>query len=301
MKWLRACPIDWSLGAGRPRVERPRSVDIIIPVYGAAGELALCLASVARHTDLARHRILLVIDGPQEPVLETLVRDFAAAPPRTTCVLRNELRLGFAASVNHGMRASSSDVVLLNSDTIVTARWLEKLIDAANAHGDTGTVTPLSNHATLCSVPRAFEENVLPTGFDVDSFAELVESVSARSYPQLPTGVGFCFYIRRALLDDIGLFDARRFGMGYGEENDFCMRALARGWLHVADDATFIHHAGNRSFGASHVQQYRRAQVMMSRMHRRYMPTIAEFMKRDPLAPVRARIESALATRDHAR
>ena len=107
-------------------------------------------------------------------------------------------------------------------------------------------MTPLSNNPTLCSVPRAFEENLIP---DIASFAARVESVSARAYPLLPTGVGFCLYIRRALVDDIGLFDARRFGDGYGEENDFCMRALARGWRHVADDATFIYHAGHRSFG----------------------------------------------------
>src|SRR5437764_3575499 len=122
---------------------------------------------------------------------------------------------------------SAPDVVLLNSDTIVTARWLEKLIDAAYSNGDVGTVTPLSNNATLCSVPQAFEENLVPSGFDVASFAKHVGDVSARSYPRIPTGVGFCLYIKRALLDDIGLFDAQRFAGGYGEENDFCMRALA--------------------------------------------------------------------------
>src|SRR5205814_6194533 len=132
---------------------------------------------------------------------------------------------------------------------------------------------------------------------DVASFAARVESVSARAYPLLPTGVGFCLYIRRALVDDIGLFDARRFGDGYGEENDFCMRALARGWLHVADDATFIYHAGHRSFGASRISLQRRARAVLPR---RYMTTIAAFMRRNPLAPVRARITDALSPRPEA-
>jgi glycosyltransferase involved in cell wall biosynthesis/GT2 family glycosyltransferase len=275
VRWVK--PLDWTRGAGRPRAARPQSVDVIVPIYGAAAELALCLASVARHTDHAQHRLMLVIDGPQTADVEAVIAQYASAT-----ILRNDQRLGFVGSVNRGMAASTSDVVLLNSDTIVTARWLEKLIDAAYSHGDIGTVTPLSNNATLCSVPRAFEENLLPSGFDVDSFAAHIEHVSAREYPLLPTGVGFCFYIRRALLDDIGPFDAHRFGLGYGEENEFCMRALARGWLHVADDATFIFHAGHRSFGASHPKP--RA------MPRRYMATIAEFMRRDPLAAVRARI-----------
>lgn len=284
-------PLDWTRGAGRSQADPPKSIDIIVPVYGAAEELRVCLESVARETDLTRHRLILVVDGPQDEAAESIVAGCAAT------VLRNEQRLGFAGAVNRGMRESTSDVVLLNSDTIVTARWIEKLIDAAYSSSDIGTVTPLSNHATLCSVPQAFEENLLPAGFDVASFAALVESASARSYPRLPTGVGFCLYIRRALLDDIGFFDAANFGFGYGEENDFCMRALARGWLHVADDATFIYHAGNRSFGSSRLKLRHRAKATLRRLHPRFMATIAELMKRDPLADVRARIRIALGSR----
>ena len=260
-------------------------VDVIVPVYGAAEELQRCLASVVRHTDLTRHRLVLVLDGPQDDAVERVLADVPAT------VLRNEARLGFAASVNRGMGASSRDVVLLNSDTVVTARWLEKMIAAASSAENVGTVTPLSNNATLCSVPRAFEENLLPSGHDVDSFALLVESRSARAYPRLPTGVGFCLYIRRALLDDIGLFDAQRFAEGYGEENDFCCRALERGWVHVADDATFVHHAGHRSFGASRAPRQRRAARLLARRHPHYMASVAAFMRDDPLRAMRERLE----------
>jgi glycosyltransferase involved in cell wall biosynthesis/GT2 family glycosyltransferase len=278
-------PLDWTRGSGRARAIAPREVDIIIPVYGAAKELRACLESVVRET---RHRVTLIVDGPQDAAVESVIADFDFR------VLRNERRLGFVGSVNRGMRETSSDVVLLNTDTIVTPRWIEKLIDAAYSSGDVGTVTPLSNHATLCSIPRAFEENLLPTGFDAASFAAVVENVSQRSYPRIPTGVGVCLYIRRALLDDVGLFDEQHFGLGYGEENDFCMRALARGWVHVADDATFIYHAGHRSFGASRAQLQRRGAAALRRLHPRYMATIAAFMKSDPLAEIRARIVDAI-------
>jgi glycosyltransferase involved in cell wall biosynthesis/GT2 family glycosyltransferase len=286
--------LDWNRGAGRPAVARPSAVDIIVPIYGAPAPLRACLESVAGETDLARHRLLLVVDGPQDSAVEAIVSNFTAAHSLLVGVLRNDQRLGFAASVNRGMRASTTDVILLNSDTVVTPGWAPKLIDAAYSSGDVGTVTPLSNHATLCSVPRAFEENLLPTGFDAASFAALVEAISVRSYPRLPTGVGVCLYIRRALLDDIGLFDARRFGSGYGEENDFCLRALKRGWIHVADDATFIEHAGHSSFGLSRIRLQRRAGATLRRLHPRYMATIAAFMKLDPLSPIRERIASAL-------
>ena len=285
-------PLDWTRGVGRPRAAPPETVDVIVPIYGAAEELRACLASIERETDLTRHRLILVVDGPQDAEVEAIV---ANSPHR---VLRNEQRGGFVAAVNRGMRESTCDVVLLNSDTIVTPRWLEKLIDAAYSSGDIGTVTPLSNHATLCSVPRGFEENLLPAGFDAASFAALVERVSNRRYPRIPTGVGVCLYIRRVVLDEVGLFDAAQFGLGYGEENDFCLRALARGWLHVADDATFISHAGHRSFRSSRLRLERQAQATLRRLHPRYMATIAAFMHDDPIEPVRARILSALGEKD---
>jgi GT2 family glycosyltransferase/glycosyltransferase involved in cell wall biosynthesis len=279
-------PLDWTSGARRARVAPPADIDIIIPVYGAANELRACLESIVRET---RHRVTLVVDGPQDAAVESVIAGF---PVR---ILRNQQRLGFVGSVNTGMRETSSDVVLLNSDTIVTPRWIEKLIDAAYSLGDVGTVTPVSNHASMCSVPRGSEENLLPSGFDAASFAAVVETISRRAYPRIPTAVGFCMYIRRALLDDVGFFDEKRFGLGYGEENDFCMRALARGWVHVADDATFIYHAGHRSFGLSRTRLQRRAAATMMRLHPRYMATIAAFVKADPLADVRARIVEAIA------
>jgi GT2 family glycosyltransferase/glycosyltransferase involved in cell wall biosynthesis len=263
-------------------------VDVIVPVYGAPDVLADCLESVAAHTDLARHDVVIVVDGPQDETVEAVLRRF---PFR---FLRNEQRLGFTGSVNRGMRDSKSDVVLLNSDTVVTARWLDKLIEAAYSSDDVGTVTPLSNDATLCSVPRRFERNLIPSGFDVLSFGALVERVSTRSYPTIPTGVGFCLYIRRALLDNIGYFDEERFAGGYGEENDFCMRAIAHGWRNVADDATFVYHAGHRSFGATREARQRVARRALARAHPQYMAKIAAFMKDDSLAPVRARITDAV-------
>lgn len=292
-----AKPLDWNRGAGRPLPDRPDGVDIIVPVYFAAGDLARCVASLAAETDLVLHQVFLVADGPQDDAVEAVFRELISAHPSRVQVLRNPERRGFVETANRGMRASTRDVVLLNSDTVVTARWLEKLIDAASSSGDIGTVTPLSNHATLCSVPRGFEENLLPSGYDAASFGALVERVSLRTRPRLPTAVGVCMYIRRALLDETGLFAAEAFGLGYGEENDFCMRALARGWLHVADDATFVFHAGHRSFRGERVALQRAAARTLARRHPAYLPTIGAFMAEDPLAPVRARICASLSRR----
>ena len=56
-----------------------------MPVYGAAEELAACLASLERHTDLHRHRLVVVDDaGPgfdPAPLAALAARLAAAAPP----------------------------------------------------------------------------------------------------------------------------------------------------------------------------------------------------------------------------
>ncbi|HSS78687.1 MAG TPA: glycosyltransferase, partial [Thermoanaerobaculia bacterium] len=266
-------------------------MDVIVPVYGAGAELAVCLASLRRHTDFGKHRLVLVIDGPQDAAVEEalgIVREDEAL------ILRNPSRQGFVCSVNRGMAASDHDVVLLNSDTEVTAGWLDKLQEAADSDPAIATVTPFSNNATIASLPRGAEVNALPTGWTVDAFAALVEKVSARERPRLPTGVGVCLYIKRKALKLLGPFDEARFGHGYGEESEFCFRALKAGFLNVLDDATFIWHAGQRSFGASRTPRVKAAHRVMRRLHPEYLPAIARFLREDPVAPARQRVTAEL-------
>jgi GT2 family glycosyltransferase/glycosyltransferase involved in cell wall biosynthesis len=270
-------------------------VDVVVPVHGAAADLARCVRSVLAHSELGLHRLVLVLDGPQEAAVEEALAPLAGRGEGEVVVLRQPERRGFAAAVNRGIAASDCDVVLLNSDTQVTAGWLDKLRRAAASAPDAGTVTPLSNHATICSLPRFLAENTVPAGHDVDSFAALVERVAAPSYPRLPTGVGFCLLVRRRLLAAVGGLDEERFGLGYGEETDLCMRATAAGFVHLLDDATYVWHRGQGSFGgAARAARVRRAERRMRRLHPGYLPAVAEFIRRDPLAAVRERVLAAL-------
>lgn len=267
-------------------------LDVVVPVYFAHAEFRRCLASLERHTDLARHRVIVVLDGPGQDAAREAVQ---LSPAADGClVLQNARRGGFVVSANRGLAASDRDVILLNSDTEVTAGWVEKMQAAAASDPAVATVTPFSNNATLVSLPRPFEANALPSGFDVDAFGRLVESVSRRAYPRLPTAVGVCMLIRRDVLRAIGPFDEERFGLGYGEENDFCMRASRAGFVHVLDDATFVYHAGQRSFGASRPALARAAMRSLTEAYPDYLPRIAAFMKEDPLRPMRQRVLDAL-------
>lgn len=276
-------------------------VDVIVPVYGAPVDFGRCLASVEARTDLARHRLVVVLDGPGQTETRHALDAVSRRVRDGLLVLENPERRGFVASVNRGMAVSRRDVVLLNSDTVVTEGWLDKLQAAASSAADIATVTPFSNNATICSIPRFLAVNAIPSGHDVESFARLVERCSAREYPRIPTGVGVCLYIKRRVLDAVGAFDEAAFGLGYGEETDFCMRALRAGFVHVVDDATFIYHAGQRSFGAGWPERVRVAERRMRRRHPAYRATIGAFLREDPLRAARQRILAALTPGERAR
>jgi len=292
-------PLSWDGDPARVPPDRPPgAVDIIVPVCGAAEAFARCAESILAHTGLEHHRLVLVLDGPQPAAAGEVVERLRRAQPGGVLVLENPERRGFVVSVNRGMSephgAATRDAVLLNSDTRVTAGWLEKLQEAAYSATEIATVTPFSNSATICSLPRFLETNALPTGWDADAFGRLVEARSRRAWPRLPTGVGVCLYIKRKALEQVGLFDDKSFGEGYGEESEWCMRALKAGYAHVLDDATFIFHEGQRSFGASRDRRVRSAQRAMRRLHPEYLATVAAFIREDPIRPLRQRVLAEL-------
>ena len=117
--------------------------------------------------------------------------------------------------------SSVNDVLLLNSDTVVTNNWLNNILKCAYSSNDIATVTPLSNNATICSVPNFVQDNDLPDGFDIDSFADLVSTKSLRLYPQLPTAHGFCMFIKRDILDIFGFFNLELFGKAMVKKMNF--------------------------------------------------------------------------------
>ncbi|HLX08186.1 MAG TPA: glycosyltransferase [Thermoanaerobaculia bacterium] len=320
-RWLRRRPLPL---AGDPRRVPPDGppgpVDVIVPIYGAAAPLDRCLRALLAHTDLARHRLLLVLDGPQPPAVGEVLAAVGAGGSETPAagsggggpapaagaaggagrrldiqVIALPRRGGFVAAINRGIGESDRDVVLLNSDTQVTAGWLEKLQRAARSAPEIATATPFSNSATICSLPRFLEANALPAGWDVDGFGRLVEERALGAYPRLPTGVGVCLYVKRKALAQLGGFDQRSFGLGYGEESEFCMRALKAGYAHVLDDTTFVFHEGHRSFGTSRRRRVAAAHGQLARLHPEYLATVAHFVRADPLLPLRERVLAAVA------
>ena len=277
-------------------------VTIIVPVYGGLAYTTRCLESIARHAGTSRTPFeLLVIDdaSPDQPVRD-FVDQFASAPASfPITALHNEVNLGFVGTVNRGLRLAPGDVVILNSDTAVTEGWLDRLAAAA-ALPDVATVTPLSSHGSICTLPAAVIEAFALESANprIDECAAFVAEHSLRLLPEVISGVGFCMYVTRTALDLCGTLDEETFGRGYGEEVDFCLRASRVGLRHLAEDSTFVYHRGGVSFGEYQSEGWARSSAIIDARYPFFRPTNTYERAHDPLSVSFAALELGLHERD---
>jgi glycosyltransferase involved in cell wall biosynthesis len=258
-------------------------IDIIIPFYNDPTTIA-CIESVLRNWSESIHEVLVISDAGPDQALTEQVRGFVKSHSDRLRWLENETNQGFVVTCNRGMHASGNDVILLNSDTIVTRDWAEKL--KANAYQDEriATVTPLSNYASIFSVvtdPLQAEDG------NAEEINTVLELLSSETGTEVPTAHGFCMYVKRTALDALGLFDAETFGRGNGEENDFSLRARRQGWRNVASTRTYVFHRGAQSFGTEKRVLMERHSPIVHGRYPEYRSLLDDFREREPFRDIR--------------
>ena len=290
---VRAAPSAPS-GAATPAAPA-RMTTVVVPVHNAPGEVERCLDSVLRHTDRARARVLVIDDASSDPRVSELLGRYEGK--EGVRILRNPRNLGYTGTVNRGIReGGDDDIVLLNSDTVVSPKWLEGLRAAAYSDVRVGTVTAMSDNAGAFSFPRQGEANPRPEGLDPDAYALLILQATGACAPvDVPTGSGFCMFIRRALVAAIGLFDEEAFPRGYGEENDFCMRARAAGWRNLVSPWSFVYHVRSASFGSEKETLVRAGVDTVTRRYPDYAALVAHAFGGPEMAALRAATARALS------
>ncbi len=259
-----------------------------MPVYAGFEETLWSIESVLGTT--APDRVELVVINDASPDSELTAALEGLADRGRITLLVNPWNLGFPGSVNRGIALHPErDVVVLNADTAVSGDWLERLRCAASRDDDIGTVTPLGGCASIMSYPSAKEGVETPAeAAEIDGIAR---RVNAGKIVELPVGVGFCLYIRRRCLSDAGALDEEAFGKGYGEENDFCLRARELGWRHVGAMDVYVGHRGARSFRRTKQALSERNGRVLNLLHPGYDATIARFTAADPLLAARRTID----------
>ncbi|MEF2554145.1 polysaccharide pyruvyl transferase family protein [Aurantimonas sp. A2-1-M11] len=238
----------------RIRAARSIRTDVVVCVHNALEDVSACLMSIdaARISDL--QRVIIVDDASDSPTSTYLV-EFAGVRPYVE-LIRNERPNGYCKAANIGLGLSKAEfVILLNSDTIVTDGWAEKMADALFTTVGAGIVGPLSNAASHQSVPDHRSGggntaiNKLPAGYQPEDMNRFCESKTPiGELPRVPLVHGFCMGVRREVFDAIGYFDEANFPRGYGEENDFCIRASDAGFDLIVATHTYVFHAKSKSY-----------------------------------------------------
>jgi GT2 family glycosyltransferase len=236
-----------------PRPENRRGnqavVSVVVLTWNALDYTRKCVASLLKHTH-RRHELILVDNGSDQDTLDYLTKLEAEQPG--VKVIFNGKNLGFAAGNNVGIAAAQGDYVcLLNSDTVVTAGWLEALLSPAEKSARVGLVGPVTNRISGA-------QQLASVGYDEDTLEGLDDFAAGRSAAEAGKSqgalmiVGFCLLMKKRLIERIGGLD-EGFGQGNYEDNDYCLRAMLAGFNSVVAFDSFVHHFGSRSFVAGQV------------------------------------------------
>jgi len=215
-----------------------------VPTLAADDALADCLRSLENQT-LDRFEVIVVDNSG--------ARRAKAEGVRVRMIV-NERNTGFGAAINQAFRASSAPyLATLNDDAVAHPRWLEALLDAAEVR------------------PRAgmFASEVRMSGTEMlDSAGMLIArdgSSKQRGHGELPAKFekstdalcpsGSAALYRRAMLDEIGLFDENFFL--YCEDTDLGLRARWAGWECAYVAGAVVEHRYSHSAGrASPLKAY---------------------------------------------
>ena len=213
---------------------------IVILNYNTIDYIQTCVESIRAFTEEGHYEIIVVDNGSKDGSVEWLKEQ-----ADIKCIFNAE-NVGFPKGCNQGMAiATGTEIMLLNSDVIVTPRWHEQLIKALYSSEDVGAVSCITNS---CS-----NHQQIPVPYkmvDIDELLDFAETHN-NSKPSLWTMhftlVGFCYMFRRRIYDELGDLD-ERFTPGNYEDDDYSFRIMKAGYKLLLCRDTFIHHYGSGSF-----------------------------------------------------
>lgn len=275
-----------------------KPIDIVIPVYNGMEYLEEFFGSVIKNTDEC-HKLIIIDDCSTDknvyPFLEKVIKQ------RKNCILiKNELNLGFVKTFNKGYEQTQRHFVCLNTDTVLPPFWLERLIAPILANPNVASVTPFTNSGTICSFPETNVDNLLFCSMSTSEIDTAFMKIIPDQLIEIPTCIGFCAAFNKSIFDKIGKFD-EIFSPGYGEENDWSMRAIQAGYKNVVATNLFVNHKHGGSFKTANINREKIRQKHIEIINDRY-PTYSQqvqtFIENDPLDIYRA-LAIILLAADH--
>lgn len=262
-----------------PTIESPTccesaGVHVVVPFYKKEELVAPLFDSLNAIGDELREigaKVFFYNDSPDYPPLGAAL-DLCRFDDAQVefAVLRNHANLGFVETCNAAFAradAERADIILLNSDTLVFPGALREMLAVGRLDPMIAFVSPRSNNATLATLPHSsLDRETAPQ----DGYADFLRcSAYLPRYSYVPTGVGFCLFVRWSVFSELGGFDTV-YGKGYNEENDLVYRANRCGYRAVLANHAFVWHQGEQSFAQSARARTASEDKNAPILHRRY-------------------------------
>ena len=256
-------------------MQAPPQVDVVVVSYNTKELLLECLASVVDGAEGASTEIVVVDNGSADGSYNA-VRD---AYPQASAI-HNSANLGFGAACNQGIRLTNSPfILLLNSDARLTREAFDVMLDCLEREARCA--------AAGCKMINAAGDEAINTrnfltpfnqAFEIAGFKLNARALSRSYRPFLDCDSadcsidwidGACLMLRRAALDEVGLFDERFFM--YSEDEDLCLRLKKKRWLVCfCGAATAVHHgaASSEHNRIAMLRQFYLSQMLFLSKHR---------------------------------
>jgi len=281
-------------------VSAPPQIAIVIVSYNTRELLLECLASATSSAAGSSIELVVVDNASGDGSYEAAREIYPQA-----LVIRNPTNLGFGAACNQAIKATSSPLILLlNSDARLTPGAFRALYDAISLNdrsaaagcqlvNDEGEamvnarnfLTPLNQALEMLGVTKGSRSRYLARTHRL----QLDQGMTDCSVDWID---GACLILRRAALDEVGLFDERFFM--YSEDEDLCLRLKSRGWsICFSARGTAIHHGGRSSA--------RNRAEMLSRFYRSQMLFLSISRGRRSVALYKIAMKTALIIKRLAR
>ncbi len=263
------------------------TIDIIVPVYNGYEYLKNLFATIVKTKMDYR---LIVINDKSSDIRVGELLDYYVNSNDKIMLIENDENLGFVKTVNKGFKIAVNHIALVNTDVELPDMWLERLMCPIILNKDIASSTPFTNCGTICSFPNFCEDNEIFEKLNVSYIDKTFQSIKP-CYTNLPTGVGFCMGINKNIMDEIGSFDAETFSKGYGEENDWCQRAIKAGYKNVHVENLFVYHKHGGSFLSEEKKELlKKNGVLLSKKHPNYSLEVANYCNFDPVKNIRSYI-----------
>lgn len=222
---------------------------IVILNYNTPSLTIDCIESIKEHTYPGAYEIILVDNASRDDSVEL----FQNIPPEYNVrLIISDKNLGFAGGCNLGMKAAKGEeICLLNSDTLVTPKWLELLKNALYSSENIGMAGPVTNNASLqqISTPN------FKTKQDIYDWGETYNKETPLNYIKASNLIFFCVLMKKEVYTRIGGLDENFFPGNY-EDDDYSIRARLAGFKLIVAKNVFIFHYGSESF-----KKYRNREV----------------------------------------